>query len=399
MSTIKQQFRCAHARWRLINVGVLFYTKFTMFMLTQIMRWLVPLLAVALGFSACLVLPGSPEDRLRFGLTIAGVTLFFGGASFFLSSLRHFKLALKIAYILLASGIVLYGASFLQLPIIGIFDLWSSAWVTTGLVLVPFAGALLLIYAGLRRFARLLDITNLAARASAVSGAALVLGFVSTLTAYLSPVFYEGLEAYIAVSGAALPFVGAATYLAFQIRKRLGGAYVNAMTWLCIALVGMSTASLHEFVIAYFVPETSPYISLGLSMLPTIITAALLCEAGYRFCNMQVELLGSPVDEKATDDLYINAIIRIAAKASRRDAIDPWLDDMRIITSKYNQQQRLTDNEKRTLLRLYSRIETYLLTQDPLRTFTIDQLRRGLHPIFLKALAQEAKPPVQPHAA
>jgi hypothetical protein len=88
----------------------------------------------------------------------------------------------------------------------------------------------------------------------------------------------------------------------------------------------------------------------------------------------------------ATDADFIDSIIMIAGLVSRPEAVDPILDDLRLVTASRQPDQPLTALEKRKLLNVYGRLEAYLTAEDPLRTISRDELLNRVTPPFRQVL-------------
>lgn len=72
----------------------------------------------------------------------------------------------------------------------------------------------------------------------------------------------------------------------------------------------------------------------------------------------------------------LDMVTRAASLASNVRNIDTILDDVRMITSKLEPGQSISDNDNKKLIQAYLQIENYLITQESLRTFTKEDLRR-----------------------
>src|SRR5688572_4599871 len=95
--------------------------------------------------------------HLRTAMAALAAALTTGAAFWFLRGLTSFKAQSRHAYVLISIGLVVFSIALLQVPIIGLFDLWKSAWTTSGAAIVPFVVPLLLVYLGLRKFTKLLQ--------------------------------------------------------------------------------------------------------------------------------------------------------------------------------------------------------------------------------------------------
>ncbi|HSD56309.1 MAG TPA: hypothetical protein VLA92_04100, partial [Candidatus Saccharimonadales bacterium] len=88
----------------------------------------------------------------------------------------------------------------------------------------------------------------------------------------------------------------------------------------------------------------------------------------------------------------LDMVTSTAALASNTLEIDPMLDSVRSITSRNVPGQALSASDEDTLLGVYLRLEAYLTTKEPIRTFTKEELRARLAPELLQRLSlYEAK--------
>jgi len=318
-----------------------------------------------------------------------------GGAGLFAAGIKTFRLKLRVAYRLVAVGIGLFGLALAQLPITAFFDLWNMWWVKSGMIILPFVVATTLLYVGIRQFARLLDIKNKLTDYRITS--ALTLGF-SALSFVLGHYVVHdhavaGTDFYTAVVGWSAINLSYAALLAHGIRRQIGAAYQPATRWLAIALAAMAVSAWHEYTINFFMNTGSWYVAHGLSLIPFILGGLLIIRAGYAFCLLGIVSVTPfiPVAEAPsplTDDDYFNSITTLAALASRREAIDPVLDTLRVITANLPPGQLLNDAAKKQLVSTYQSIEAYLIYNDPLRNFNRDDLRSRLRPAFRAVLEQ-----------
>jgi flagellar biosynthesis component FlhA len=88
----------------------------------------------------------------------------------------------------------------------------------------------------------------------------------------------------------------------------------------------------------------------------------------------------------------LDLVTSTAALASNPAQIDPILDSVRSITSQVVPGQVLSDGDEAKIIEVYLRLEQYLITQEPIRNFTKEELRARLAPELLQRLtAYEAK--------
>ena len=79
-------------------------------------------------------------------------------------------------------------------------------------------------------------------------------------------------------------------------------------------------------------------------------------------------------DAKTVLDMVTNT----AGLASNSHDIDPILDDVRSVTSRLSPGEPPSAADNQQLIGVYLRLEEYLITSEPLRPFTKDELRKRL---------------------
>jgi hypothetical protein len=366
-----------------------------------VLRPLAPVIAVTValllaGLTFLIPVASGVDDPLSAHLRTAVATvtaaLFVGASVIFLQALKNFKSDLRVAYRLFASGMILFGVSLWQLPILGLFDQWNSAFVTSGGVLIPFLLCMVVSYVGMRRFARLLQIRSIVASV----WFAIVISTLFAITSYFAAreglrYSEEGADVYIAVAGWATIFMVFTAILIHKIRHTIGQSYRRAMGWLEGGLIAMTIAGAHEYSTSFVVHNGEPFVDTGLYLWPFAVTGLLIVWGSYRF-----RLLGAgaenaeetPADKpkQATDHDYIDSIIAVSELASRPTEIDSIMDDLRIVTAEVKPGESLSTAQKQRLMLTFLALESYLTTRDPLRNFTKDEVRNHTTPAFRAVL-------------
>jgi hypothetical protein len=313
--------------------------------------------------------------------------LFLGAATQFLSGLAAFKSGLRAAYRMLASGIILFSVAIVQLPVLGLFNLWDSAWINGGGAILPFVIAAALMYAGLRRFAFLLQLKKWYLSAWTIGGVTIVFTILSAVIANIGIQYsQEGADIYIAVIGWTTAYVLFAALVAQKISGMIGEDYQTSMLRLKVALFALTLSGVHEYSTSFYVHNGQWFVDTGTYLWPFVITGFLLVWAGYAFRLQAVKgiqeapkPMTSPIP---VDGDYLNSITAVADLASRPQDIDLVLDEVRQITSSLSPGQTLTFKDKKRLITVYNRLEQYLLKNDPLRNFTKAELHMRVSPAF-----------------
>ncbi len=78
------------------------------------------------------------------------------------------------------------------------------------------------------------------------------------------------------------------------------------------------------------------------------------------------------------DRQLVDRILYLGSLASRRQDIDPLMDTLRVVTASWNPVQPLSASQDRQLKELEKKLKDYLVTLDPLRSFTYETLEKRL---------------------
>lgn len=318
-----------------------------------------------------------PALALAFASTLTQLT----ALAYVLSSLKIIKHDLRIAYYLLALGVLLF--SFIQLfPSLTVIpefgQLYADELVANLLFLIPCGLGSLLMYLGILKFAGLVRLPNLRISFLLTSCAALL--FVALFVSL--PVAEEGLnptaKAVLALSSV---FSLAALLLAVRIRKSIGALYKGSISWTAAALGAVTFTMLHELIVkTYFL--SSDYAVNSLSLWPFLATGLLLLKAGASFRDTGRDTLHLPRGAS-----FISVVVGASSLVSNPVDIEKELDKLRVITSRKSEAE-LSSAEKDTLVQLYLYIEKYLTTKDALYKYTQEGLRANLPSDFLQKLSK-----------
>ena len=179
-----------------------------------------------------------------------------------------------------------------------------------------------------------------------------------------------------------------------KILKNIGESYKKAMRWLLAGLVILVIGGWHQYGVVFFFNNESWYTAYGVSFWPLIIGGLVFLRAGYAFNMLHI---GPSTRERSmesigeiTDKDYVDSILAAAQLASQLKDIDPVLDELRQVTAIQKPGVPMSDESKQRLIVLYQQIEVYLLHKDPLRDFTLQQVRDQIRPAFRNILEQTA---------
>lgn len=353
-------------------------------------RFTISLVAAVLLSLSAFLLPQIPTlpDRIVTAVCLAIVVTQILSAWFFLTSLRAFRKRLQVAYSIVAAGIFIFSLTQLQLPLpfFVTLDPIVAAWA----VVIPVMLGAIVMLVGVRSFARILGIHNLWTSILAASSLALIIAFVTSLLPHgemgINEKVVDGIFGTLTASSA---FTLVAAVVTLRIRKGLSTTYKPALGYLSAALSVAALACIHEATIKllpFFVDNEhyTPYYTYGFSLWPFLLTAILFLAAGALLKETSNEQSALP--ESAT---YIDVVNFVAQKVSNPVKIDTTLDQVRRITSmQKSTDAELSSSEKATLMGVYKDIEKYLVTEEPLRSFTKESLRRTLPESFQQLLSK-----------
>lgn len=194
--------------------------------------------------------------------------LHVSAAVLFIAGLGVFKQVLKYAYKIICVGIALQGLALITSPVIIALDVVDQAWVQW-LAMPVYVPAGLLVYLGLRIFAKALHEEGWWLRPVIVIPGALAIGIVGQLlsTGDADPQLYS-----------ILAFGAINIYMALRIKRTTGPAYTNAMAWLTVALVMSFTAALVPTLYAVLHISENSVLAI-----PFILSGIAYVKAGYAF--------------------------------------------------------------------------------------------------------------------
>jgi len=218
-------------------------------------------LLLALVAAVAFVFVPAPQNwteaawAFHYQLTISAViaVLHVGASVLFLNSLGAYKTELRKAYIYISVGVVVIALGTLQLPILSLFNLWESAWVTSGGIILPFLVAGISLYAGARLLGRLVNAKTVLTKASVVVPAIIaitvVLSFLPHGAKSMPELEFDISNAVLVIDAL---FMLSGALIVLRIKNQIGEHYVNAMAWLFAALFGAAIILLIVFLDALF---------------------------------------------------------------------------------------------------------------------------------------------------
>lgn len=327
--------------------------------------------------------------QLRGAAGTAPVSLFFGAAVIFLGGLTNYK-AGRGAYRALAFGMLSFSLLFGQTSVWAVRDLWNSAWATSGSGVATLVAAVVFMYVAAQRFAKILQVRSIVANLwFTLPLAAAASAGMGIFAHYYIKYHIAGADIYVGCCACGAVFMTCAAMLIFKVSRSIGGAYQQAMWWLAFGLAVFALACWHETITTLWFNNGSTYTDYGYYLVPWTIAGTVLLYSAYRFRRMTayVSGQGAPVVALTNDD-YIDSIVAVAGLASRPEAIDPILDDLRDITAAQEPDVAFSPSQQQRLLSIYRRLEAYLSADEPLRTVSRDELLGRVTPPFRGLLEQ-----------
>jgi hypothetical protein len=305
-----------------------------------------------------------------------------GAAVLFLLALKHFKPELKPAYRLMALSTLGVGLALLVFPYIEYRGLWENLWWNMSSYLQYLIGAPLM-YFGVRQFYKRMGLSGweaalltLVLLIVALSAVHMVLPMDYATYWPFSEMKFNLFKLVTIIPIAAYALTA---YMAFRLRLRAGGEYAGAFTWLSIGMLFYVVANTGVALIELIGYENA-YYSSRYYTIPSIVGDIALLLAGYCFAA-----IGRPRDtvvKRGETVTSMDIIIYAADKASDKNKLESFLDDMRLVTSHVHPGEVPNADDQKKLKGVYLNIENFLLASDPLRTFKKDELRADIERHF-----------------
>lgn len=345
------------------------YTDSRMRQSRILLALIIALALVSIGLAWLLPVParffGSPDEfRAAFGVANFSNVLSIGTAALFLIGLNGFKQELKTAYYLICAGL------FTQVGGTAIYSIRTYIHPVERNLIgdLPITIGALLMFVGIWWLARTLKVQGrIFGHPATISG---VLLLASTVLWVLPHGTYH-LETHLVHANHVLEalFYPLACVLLWRIIRTTSHSYAHSFTWMLVAVAGNFVAAglfLGGTYVTY--PAWATYELLGaLFIVDTIIYVI----AGYSFATLQQRM-----SRRQTASSPIDIILFVASLASRQKDIDPILDHLRVFTAStpgaYN---LLTPEQDKQLAGIYYQLEDYLITKEPLRSFTRESIR------------------------
>lgn len=330
------------------------------------------------GLVSFMPLPGSADGFQEMApLAVLLTTTTIGTAILFFLGLNGFKKDFRRTYHLICVGLLVQAIGSVVYLTWNYYGAYASNLVTiTGEL--PVLSGIILIYVGLVRFAVLLNVHTWLLKpwhvvAIFVSGAALLGVSLHFPFGDMNPVFAF---AQLLVYGEMF-FYALSARLIYNIRSVANTTYKHSLFWflgaMCISVFGAAVL-LGSAYVSY-----SDLMESTMIVVPYIIANIMLLLSGYRF-NEITRLAGAPTSAKS--DQLLDSIALLSSLVSNVREIERTLDTMREVTASHQGEAQWSASEREKLLTVYYTIEAYLVSKEPLRAFSRDEIRKMIEQRF-----------------
>ena len=352
----------------------------------KIRNIIIALIALSL-LVACvpIILPSSAGSKAAEGFVeLAIVALALScfaivAAVLFMLGLQSFKNEFKKTYYFMCAGLITQAVALLVYPTAIYLDILGTGFTSYGGDLFYTIGAVL-IFIGLRQFARLLKLSTRLSTFWFVGGVTGVLS-VALWALPHGPITGSELQFDLTrniVSFEAILSIMCVTLL-WKIRRQASLFYSRPILWLMYALFFNGIGDACYFAANHFLtPEGAPNSNLtSLSGIVFLVSRTFYIVAGYSLIRMTRK------EEVRQENVGpIDVIIYLASLASRPTDIDPVLDKLRLITANLPASKQPTAVQIDSLQDVYYQLQDYLVNKEPLLKYSKESIQAKLEHKF-----------------
>ena len=346
--------------------------------------------ALSVLVSSTLFLTQPATLSQAFQLQVATLLFHMAGAILFLTAIKGFRQTLRSAYQFMSGGaaMLLFGVILIySLTILGINQ--HPVVVTFGIIEFPFVLMAVFFYVGIRTFAKLVWTKSWLVNSKAVfatAGIVAIFAGVAPWFKILGSVF----DPIVAIGVFDWLLFGASAILATKIYFFTSPFYKKAFGWLAtfFMLTVFNAAAGFLYAIGwinwYVEVSTVTYLLAGLILSITALQFNRVAYAEKSKGNL-------PDDDTshASTRNSVDLIVFVAGLASNPEAIATILDPLRIITASLSKKQP-NEKEQAALADIYLKLENYLITKEPLRSFNQKDLRQMIELQFKDSVNEPA---------
>lgn len=295
-------------------------------------------------------------------LSVGAALLLFMGLSGFKTSFR------RVYYLICLGLLVQTVGTFPYLIEMYLGPEYSEASLLIGEILLT--SGIVLMFLGIVRFARLLQISSQLTNLVVVGAASFIAVAILWVLPH-PPIAGSELQFDLrhALALLQLIFYLASAALTFQTRAAASSQYSASLLYLGLAFA-MSALSVCLVLINDYAPLPS-WMSITVISIPYFLSSFLYLAAGYTFNR----ITRGPQAAVTSSNSLIGSVSLLARLASKPQEIDSMLDTLRVITAEHGENPTLSPTEQKHLRTLYLNLETYLLERETLRRFTKQELR------------------------
>lgn len=316
---------------------------------------------------------GAPQ-RFSVAVSLSASLLHVYALVLFVRGFRYFKQELRTAYTLLSVGIAFLGIAIAQLPIINLFNL--SFWTDSGAMLIPYLIAVIPTLLGMGRFARSLGLHTKWLSLPIVGVSSILLGSVAIFIPYVSNTTPEvDLRTAIALTIVICTFFVASTVGTIHIRHKASTSYTSSLNWLVVALTSAAIGAFIYMLELLLSGSRGWYYEWSMTILYFNLTGWLFLRAGYAF-----SVIGSSIEpvQKQQNASSVDIILYVEGLASNPIEVDPIVDALRAFTAEIGANHKVTAADQIHLLEIYRKLEDYLVTNEPLRKLSRQEIREAV---------------------
>jgi hypothetical protein len=269
------------------------------------------------------------------------------------------------------------GISQVQAPLLIVLNMGGSFWVTSGLVAIPYILPIILIFIGIRRLARIMDISSPWLSFIRSGSIAILAGILIALLPH-GPITTSEIEfrSSVGIAGWTIAFFIAITIVSRKIYLSAAEIYKTSLLWLTRGL------GIFAFTSAFYAAgnlafgSNSPLQNYGFNLLPHLVAAFTFLKAGYAFVAINKPQTADKSQSATISALDI--VMYTASQVSNPRQIEPIVADLRTITLDIREGQPLTGEQITELKRIYQDLEHYLVEKEAIRKFTHEDLRQNV---------------------
>lgn len=330
----------------------------------------------SLGGLAYLATDFAPNyQRFSLAISLCTTLMHLSAFGFIVRGFKYFKRELRVAYTHLGIGFAILGLTTSQLAVVNLFG-WAF-WISSGGVLIPYIISVTQIQRGVTRFARSLGITTKKLSLPRIVLGAALLGTVIAVLPHADTTLPERtIRAGIWMTTFITVFFTVSAYGLHLASKKVGNSYIASLKCMRAALLAAAFSAVVYIGNLLFTGGMGWFMDWNITIIFINVSGFLFMTSGYLF-----SVIGEPATAKAGHKATsIDIILYAEGLATNLEAVDPIVDDLRVITSQMHDQNdtNFSSEDQQKLYQTYCRLENYLTTQDPLRKLTVDEVRNSV---------------------